>query len=72
MENKIPIMLTINEASKESGLSYECIRQLCLNNEIVHIRSGRKYLINQDKFISFLNGEPTRSESTNTFTVLEE
>ncbi len=73
MDNKIPIMLTIQEASKQSGLSYECIRQLCLNDEIVHIRSGRKYLINQDKFIAFLNGELTRSGATNTtFTVLEE
>ena len=71
MENRIPIMLSIQEASDASGLSYECIRQLCISGQIVHIRSGRKYLINQDKFISFLNGETHRSGTEQPFEVLE-
>ena len=58
MENaKIPTMLTINEASEKTGMSYALLRKLCLENRIVHIRSGRKYLINLEKLVDFLNGE---------------
>lgn len=53
----MPRMKTIREASIECGLSYNCLRQLCLNNQIVHIRVGTKFLINMDKLKDFLNGE---------------
>lgn len=53
----MPVMKTIREASEECGLSYNCLRQLCLSNKIVYIRAGTKFLINMDKLKSFLNGE---------------
>lgn len=57
LEAMIPEMVSINEASARTGLSYEFLRSLCLTDKIVYFRSGRKYLINLQKLVSFLNGE---------------
>ena len=56
-ELKVPTMLTLQEAVKRTGLSYNYIRQGCMNGTIVHIKCGRKYLVNLDKLILMLNGE---------------
>lgn len=56
MENKIPTMLTLKETAERTGLSYYCLRQLCLEDKIIHIKTGAKYLINFDKLIDYLNG----------------
>lgn len=55
--NNIPRMLKLKDASQETGLSYNFLRQLCLTNQIVFVRAGNKYFINMDKLIDFLNGE---------------
>lgn len=52
---QIPEMLTISEMSKRTGLSYNFIRKLCIQNKIVYIRSGNKYLINLNRFLKFLD-----------------
>ncbi|MCI8401112.1 MAG: excisionase family DNA-binding protein [Lachnospiraceae bacterium] len=52
-------MITITQAAAETGLSYDHLRKLCLRGEIVHVKAGRKFLINKEKLIGFLNnGEP--------------
>ena len=51
----IPEMVTINECSKRTGVSYDWIRKLCLQGRIVHIKAGSKFLINFQKFIAYLN-----------------
>ena len=53
----IPEMLTLDQTSKRSGFSYDALRKMCLNNEIVHIRVGKKFLINWNRFVDYLNGE---------------
>lgn len=50
-----PRMRTIDEVSKLTGLSYTFIRKLCLNGKIVHVKTGRKYLVNLDRFYEYLN-----------------
>lgn len=52
----IPKMKTIKEMVELTGLSYTILRNLCLENRIVHIRAGKKYLINYDRFVDYLNG----------------
>ena len=52
---QIPKMIGIAEASKKTGLSYDFIRKLCLQDKIVYVRAGVKYLINWDKLVEFLN-----------------
>ena len=50
-----PRMRTINQVSELTGLSYTFIRKLCLNNKVVYIKTGKKYLVNLDKFYEYLN-----------------
>lgn len=57
MIGTVPRMVPIKTASRESGISYDRIRKLCLTGKIVFIRSGNKFLINMDRFIDYLNGE---------------
>ncbi|MBQ8799574.1 MAG: helix-turn-helix domain-containing protein [Lachnospiraceae bacterium] len=49
-------MLTIKELSTRTGISEHHIRTLCKTNQIIHIRTGVKYLINYERFIDYLNG----------------
>lgn len=51
-----PTMVTIAEASEITHLSYYSLRRMCLENTIVHIRVGTKFLINLEKLIEYLNG----------------
>lgn len=54
-----PEMLTIRQvvSRTDGNLSYSGVRRLCLENRIVHIRIGAKYLINWQKLCEFLDGE---------------
>lgn len=56
-EVKCPTMVPIRKAAEMSGCSYDFIRKLCLNKRITFVKAGSKYLINWEKFCSFLNGE---------------
>lgn len=58
MDNLIPKMVTIKEAAKATGLAEYHIRQLCINNEITAVKTGKKYLINLDRFVDYLNTPP--------------
>ncbi len=51
----VPRMLTIREASRETGLSYNLIRSLCQSGRIVSIRAGNRILVNREKLIDYLN-----------------
>lgn len=51
----MPKMLPIKKVSEVTGVSYECIRRLCIQKKIVFIKSGNKYLINMDKFAEYLD-----------------
>lgn len=51
----VPKMLTIRETANLTGVSYDAIRKLCLQDKIVYIRAGKKYLINFEKFCEYLN-----------------
>ena len=48
-------MKGIRELSRETGLTYSAIRTLCLQNRIVYIRVGAKFMINEQRFYDFLN-----------------
>ena len=63
---KLPKMATIketvmflNESAEKAGvknaLTENAVRQLALSNQIVHVRAGKKILINIDKLVEFLN-----------------
>ena len=51
-----PTMITLSEAAKATGLSYDYLRKLCLQKKIVFIRN--KYLLNAERLREYLeNGE---------------
>jgi len=54
MEN-IPQMKTIAQCAKITGLAEHYIRKLVWENKITYVTAGKKYLVNLDKFIEFLN-----------------
>ena len=56
-EDDVPTMLTIRETADRTGVSYDCIRKLCIQREIVHIKAGTKYLVNYEKFCEYLLNE---------------
>ena len=63
MQKNFPQMETINEASKISGLAKYRIRQMVLQNKVKYVRAGKKYLINIESLVEYLNqGEITNSE----------
>ena len=55
---ELPRMCTIRQASNESGLSYDAIRKLCIQEKIIFVRAGVKYLINMEKLSDYLNEWP--------------
>ncbi len=60
-----PSMLPIKEAAQKSGMTPSSIRALIKAGKIVHINTGRKYLINWDRFMEYLNqGERAPDEQT--------
>lgn len=52
---KLPVMKSIKDMMELTGLPYTFLRSLCIQNKIVYIKTGKKYLINYDRFIDYLN-----------------
>lgn len=50
-----PLMLSIKETAAKSGLSVATVRALIKAGKVVHINTGRKYLINWERFIEYLD-----------------
>ena len=51
----VPVMIPISQAAAETGVSYDCLRKLCLQGKLVHVRAGRKFLINKEKLADYLD-----------------
>ena len=50
-----PKMLTIEQTAKMFGLPKNFIRQAVLDGRIVHVKAGKKHLINVQKVEKWLN-----------------
>lgn len=50
-----PLMLTVKETMKYTGLPERFIRAKVKSGDIVCVKSGNRILINIDKFIDYLN-----------------
>lgn len=59
--NELPIMLTIEEASRETGLASYLIRRMCWQGKVVTVKTGKKWLINKTSLIAFLTNGGTVS-----------
>lgn len=50
----VPKFCTINECAKLTNLAKYHIRQLVLNEKIKYVKAGKKYLINFESLITYL------------------
>ena len=50
-----PKMMTVKQISEQTGISEFHIRRLIKSNRIKYICCGKKYLVNFNKFIEYLN-----------------
>ena len=56
MENlKIPTMLKLADAAELTGVSYCHLLNMCKRGQIVHVKAGKKYLVNMEKLVEYLN-----------------
>lgn len=53
--NDLPVMLTVKECCKRTGLSYQYLLGLCKTGKIIAVKSGNKYLVNSQKLSEYLN-----------------
>ena len=57
-----PTMLTLRQAAEATGLSYDHLRKHCLQEKIIFVRAGNKYLVNAEKLQEYLDsGEAVRN-----------
>ncbi len=56
---ELPKMATIQECAELSGLAKYAIRRLVLENKIKFIKLGKKYLVNFDNLVEYLNNGET-------------
>ena len=54
-DHVIPVMVTIDQASKETGITKYRLREWCKEKKITCVLCGNKFLINLDKLIDYLN-----------------
>lgn len=54
-ERKTVEMLSLRETARRTGLSYGYLRKLCLQGAIVHVRCGKKIMVNFDRLAEMLN-----------------
>lgn len=50
-------LLTIAEAAEETGVPYRAIRTCILNGDIRYVKVGRRYYINSESLMKFIEGE---------------
>lgn len=60
---KIPTMKSISECSEIVGLAKYHVRQLVLQDKIKYVKAGRKYLVNLESLIKYLNNGETQTNT---------
>ena len=61
----MPRMLTLKEASAETGLTYNCLRRWILDGQFPYfVKSGNRFLINMERLAEFLDSPSTLAAAT--------
>lgn len=56
----VPTMKSICECSQIAGLAKYHVRQLVLQDKVKYVKAGRKYLVNLESLIEYLNNGETQ------------
>ena len=59
----VPTMKSICECSQIAGLAKYHVRQLVLQDKIKYVKAGRKYLVNLESLIEYLNNGETQGKT---------
>lgn len=51
----VPTMLSIKETAERTNLSETYIRKLVWDKKIVFVKTGKKYLVNLERLVDYLN-----------------
>ena len=57
-----PEMVSLREAAARTGRAYSYLRLGCLRGELVHVRSGNKFLVNFGKLVEYLDTAGKKEE----------
>ena len=60
----MPEMKKINQAAEIAGLSKYFVRQLVLQQKIKYVKTGKKYLVNIESLIDYLNNGESHYDET--------
>ena len=58
---KYGVTLTFQQASDETGLFWQTIREMCLRGEIVTPRAGRRWILTTKALAAYLDGDMDRT-----------
>lgn len=61
-EFSIPKMKTIEETAAMFGVSSYFVRKLVRSGRVVAVKTGRKYLVNIDRFADYLNSHTLEAD----------
>lgn len=67
---KIPRMESIKKTAEIFGLPVHFVRSKVASGEVVAVRAGRRFLVNVDKFIEYLNNSTVQAESGKTARIM--
>lgn len=62
--SELPQMKTINQTAQLFGLAKHYIRQLVLNDKVKYVKAGKKYLINFESLITYLQEGENQTSAT--------
>jgi len=56
-DNATVTVLTVKQTAERIGLAEYFVRKLCWENKIRYVKSGKKYLIPWELFLSYITGQ---------------
>lgn len=60
--NKYGVTLTFQQASSETGIFWQTIREMCLRGEIKTVKAGRKWVLTTKALADYLDGSFKKKE----------
>jgi len=48
-------IVLIREQDPNTAITYNCIKNLCIDNKIKYIKTGNKYLVNLESVFNYFN-----------------
>lgn len=60
--HKYGVTLTFQQASEETGIYWQTLREMCLRGEIKTVKAGRKWILTTKALAEYLDGSTKQEE----------